>query len=202
MLDPTDFGYGYFHFHWGDHICAIFDDYLQQREVMLPFIANGLRAAQRCAWIGPEASCNMLRQSLTEFGGDLPTLEASGQLVIISDVDYYLQDDLFDPSRTLELMHALLADGRRQGYDTMRLTADVSWLKTGRSDAELWEDYEVRMNDALADLPVVVVCQYAHRQVSGSLVVTALRTHPLVILGENLHENPFYAPMQSASDIM
>src|SRR5574340_724745 len=110
VTDPTAFGYGDFNFSWGDHICAIFDNHAQQMEVMLPFMANGLRAKQRCVWVGTESSCTSLRKALTAIGGDLPTLEASGQLVILPITDYYLQDGLFVPTRSMGLLQTLLRD--------------------------------------------------------------------------------------------
>lgn len=202
MLDPTAFGYGGFSFTWGDHICAIFDDRVQQMEVMLPFMTSGLRAAQRCVWIGPQASCRSFRTALAGAGGDLPTLEASGQLVVVDAVDYYLEHGIFEPARTMRLLQTLVVDGQKQGYATMRLTGDASWLP-GRVDQDVWEEYELHVNDALVDLPVVVVCQYNRLQATGSMVVAALRTHAIVILGDAVHENPFYTPVGGAtSDVM
>jgi hypothetical protein len=197
MSHPTAFGYGEFSFTWGDHICAIFDDHLQQMEVMLPFMSEGLRDGQRCVWIAPASSCRSFRAALAEAGGDLPTLEASGQLVIIEDVEYYLENGIFEPERTMRLLRALLQDGQQHGYTTMRLTGDASWLQ-GRVDPQVWEEYELRVNDVIVDLPVVVVCQYNRFQTSGTMLVAALRTHPYVILGGAVHANPFYVPEASA----
>ncbi len=198
MPDPTAFGYGSFRFAWGDHICAIFDDHVQQMEVMVPFIAYGLHAGQRCVWVGPEPSCESIRKELAAIGADLPTLEASGQLIILRDIDYYLRGGLFEPARTMDLLRTLLRDSKEQGYETMRVTGDVSWLVRERVDEETWAQFEAALNEAIAGQPMVVVCQYDRRQVSGEMVVTALQTHPYVILGGAVHANPFYVPAPGA----
>jgi len=194
MTDPTAFGYDNWRFSWGDHICGFFDHPEQQLEVMVPFLAQGLRAGQRCVWVGPAASCERFRDCLGRIGGDLPTLEASGQLVTISEVEFYLQDGMFEPTRSLQLMRTLLADGVAQGYETMRLTTDIPWTHERRLDPEVWEEYEVRLNQEQAGLPIVSVCQYDRRQVTGGIIVAALRTHRYVILDGELHVNPFYVP--------
>ena len=194
MVDPTDFGYGNFKFSWGDHICAIFDSHAQQMEVMGAFISTGIRAEQRCVWVAPRDSGDALRDSLACIGGDLPTLEASSQLLIISEVDFYLHGGVFEPERTLRLLSTLLEDNQREGYSTMRIGNDISWLKEGRIDAKVWEAFESRLTREIVGLPLVMVCQYDRRQVSGSLIVAALRTHPAVILGDTFSENPFYVP--------
>jgi len=194
VTDPTAFGYADWRFSWGDHICAFFDDHEQQLEVMLPFLAQGLRARQRCVWIAPRVSCDHLREWLAGIGADLPTLEASGQLLLLSDVEFYLRNGVFEPARTLALARTLLADGQRQGYDTMRITSDISWSHAHRLDPEIWEQYEIQVSAGLVGQPVVAVCQYDRRQVSGGIIVAALRTHKLVLLDGQLHENPFYNP--------
>lgn len=196
MTDPTAFGYADWRFTWGDHICAFFDHQEQQMEVMVPFLAQGLRAKQRCVWAGPAASCDRCRDHLGRIGGDLPTLEASGQLIFISDVDFYLEEGLFEPTRSLQLMRTLLSDGLAQGYPTMRVATDIPWNYERRLDPEIWEEYEVRLNQEQAGLPIVSVCQYDRRQVTGGIVVAALRTHRYVILDGEMRVNPFYTPVE------
>ena len=193
MIEPTYFGYGGFDFSWGDHICGIFDQPRQQMEIMTNFIGHGLRASQRCVWVAPERSALQFRESLGAIGGDLRTLEASSQLVVVSEIEFYLESGLFEPERTIDLLRTLLADGQEHGYPTMRLATDVSWLRHGeRIDPDLWEQFEYRQTEEMAGLPAVLVCQYDRRQVSGSIIVAAFRTHQIVLLGEEMHENPFY----------
>jgi hypothetical protein len=198
MTDPTAFGYANWRFSWGDHICAFFDDHAQQMETMVPFLAQGLRAKQRCVWVAPPASCDHLRKWLAAIGADLPTLEASGQLVVLSDVAFYLQDGVFEPERTIALGLTLLADGQRQGYSTMRITSDISWSHAYRLDPEVWEQYELQVTAGTERQPLVAICQYDRRQISGGIIVAALRTHRLVLMDGQLYENPFYRPAPGA----
>ncbi|MDH4178909.1 MAG: MEDS domain-containing protein [Armatimonadota bacterium] len=194
METPTEFGYNAFRFNWGDHICAIFDARAQQMDVMGHFVSAGIRAEQRCVWIGPEKSAAALREALQDLGGDLPTLEASSQLLIISEIDFYLQSGVFEPDRTRDLLQALLQDNQREGYYSMRIANDVSWLREDRIDALAWEEFEATLTHEISSLPMVMVCQYDRHQVSGDMIVIALQTHPAVILGDRFRQNPFFAP--------
>jgi pimeloyl-ACP methyl ester carboxylesterase len=47
---------------------------------------------------------------------------------------------------------------------------------------------------AIADSPAVILCQYDRRRFPGSQIVTALLTHPIVILGYNVARNPYFVP--------
>jgi len=155
-------------------------------------MVQGLRAAQRCVWVAPPAGAERFRRALAGAGADLPTLEASGQLIIIPDVHFYLQDGLFLPERTIELGRALLEDGRRQGWSAMRLAGEASFLRDRTIDVRLWESYEEQVTEYFAGAPLVAVCQYNHCGLPGALVDSALRSHPIVILGDKFYESPFF----------
>lgn len=203
MLDPNAFGYSDLRFSWGDHICAIFDYPYQQEAVMGGYVAQGLRAAQRCVWVAAGSSGLQFRRLLSDLGGDLPTLEGSGQLLVFSEVDFYLRDGLFDAERVLDLVRTLADDGQQSGFEAMRVAADTSWLRGRPLDPYLWEELESRLTQGLRGLPVVMVCQYDRRQVSGSVVIAAFRTHPIVILGETVYENQFYqAPGPTSREVV
>lgn len=191
---PTEFGYNAFRFNWGDHICAIFDSPAQQMDIMAPFVSAGIRAEQRCVWVGPERSAAALRKALEGMGGDLRTLEASSQLLVISEIDFYLKGGVFEQDRTIDLLRALLQDNQREGYSSMRIANDVSWLREDRIDTLAWEGFEAKLTHEISSLPMVMVCQYDRSQVSGDMLVIALQTHPAVILGDRFRQNPFFAP--------
>jgi hypothetical protein len=193
MVDPMAFGYGDVQFEWGDHICTIFENREQQMSVMVPFMAQGLAAEQRCIWASQPSSGDLFRRRLSEAGADVATLEASGQLVILPAMDYYLTDGVFDMEKTLELALTLYEDSVRAGYAGIRATGDASWLGKDQVQLETWERYESEFGDRVAGKPAVVVCQYDVRRFSGPYIVAALHTHPIVILGETVCRNPFFS---------
>jgi hypothetical protein len=55
-------------------------------------------------------------------------------------------------------------------------------------------EYETRLNHVLPKYDDVVVCTYDITRFSASVVMDILRTHPRVIIGGFLQENPFYVP--------
>ncbi|MBN1459701.1 MAG: MEDS domain-containing protein [Armatimonadetes bacterium] len=193
MVDPMAFGYGDLQFEWGDHICTIFENREQQMSVMVPFMAQGIAAEQRCIWVSQPSSADLFRRRLADAGADVATLEASDQLLILPATDYYLTDGIFDADRTLELALTVYEDSIRAGYAGIRATGDVSWLSERPVELEAWERYESEFGSTMAGKPGVVVCQYDARRFSGAYIVAALHTHPIVILGETVCRNPFFS---------
>jgi hypothetical protein len=55
-------------------------------------------------------------------------------------------------------------------------------------------EYETRLNHILPKYDDVVVCTYDLKKFSAATVMDILRTHPHVIVGGVLQQNPFFVP--------
>jgi hypothetical protein len=77
----------------------------------------------------------------------------------------------------------------------MRIAAEASWLPDCRVDVATWEGYELAVTQRIETAPVVAVCQYPAHRLSGEAILAALRTHPIVIMGETVYQNPFLSPL-------
>ena len=53
-------------------------------------------------------------------------------------------------------------------------------------------EFETRVNYVVPKYPNTVICAYDLTKFGASVVMDALRTHPVVIIGGLLHENPFF----------
>jgi MEDS: MEthanogen/methylotroph, DcmR Sensory domain len=55
-------------------------------------------------------------------------------------------------------------------------------------------EYETRVNYVIPKYEDAVICTYDLTRFGASVVMDALRTHPVVIIGGLLQENPFFVP--------
>jgi hypothetical protein len=55
-------------------------------------------------------------------------------------------------------------------------------------------EFETLVNHAVVKYNDVVVCAYDLSKFGASVAIDALRTHPMVIVGGLLQENPFFVP--------
>ena len=53
-------------------------------------------------------------------------------------------------------------------------------------------EYECRVNLALPKARDIVICSYDLDQVDAAMVIAAVRTHPIVLIGGIVQRNPFY----------
>ena len=172
------------------HVCAFFADDDEAYRVLLPFIAEGFDCGQKAIHIlRPEREAGHCRL-LSEIGIDVEAAQASGQLDVRSNVDTYLTEGRFDGSRMVAAFEAM-ASGK-DDYPLSRIVCEMDWA-TERP--LLFEDvirFEARVNDVWSRHDDVVVCIYDVTKISGDMVIEIMRTHPLVLVGDVPHENPFY----------
>jgi hypothetical protein len=70
----------------------------------------------------------------------------------------------------------------------------MEWALEDRPGVDDIVEYESRLNYVLPKYDDAVVCTYDLAKFSASVVMDILRTHPLVIIGGILQENPFFVP--------
>jgi hypothetical protein len=69
----------------------------------------------------------------------------------------------------------------------------MEWCREKRDGVSDLLRYEALFND----LPLrqhVVICTYDLRKHSGDFIIDVMRTHPMIIMGGMLHNNPFFVP--------
>lgn len=176
------------------HICAFFHSKEEEYRVLLPFLKEGLDRGERvCNIIDPAhhaAHCSALGGA----GIDVAGASARGQLQVLDWRDAYLRDGRFDVHGMLELVERVLTERGAQGYALSRLTANMEWALTDQPGVEDLVEYEARANLVLAKFQDPVVCVYDLNKFGAGIAMDVLRTHPAVIIGGVLYENPFYMP--------
>jgi hypothetical protein len=70
----------------------------------------------------------------------------------------------------------------------------MEWSLLDRPGVEDLLEYETRLNYVIPKYEDPVICTYDLSKFGASVVMDALRTHPAVIIGGLLQENPFFVP--------
>jgi hypothetical protein len=72
--------------------------------------------------------------------------------------------------------------------------AHADWITENWPGAADFVEYESRLNYSLGQLDDAVVCTYNLGNFDGLVIMDVLRAHPMVIIGRQLLQNPFYVP--------
>jgi hypothetical protein len=176
------------------HACAFFHNDDQFYKVLLPFIREGFDAGDRAVHILDPAKRDRHMETLSNAGIDAKRSEETRQLEVRKWEEAYLRDGRFEQERMLALIQEVLEDGRRKEFPMTRLVANMEWALEDRPGVADLVEYESRLNYILPNYDDTVVCTYDLGKFSAAAVMDILRTHPMVIVGEVMQENPFYTP--------
>jgi hypothetical protein len=175
------------------HVCAFFGNDDEEYRVLLPFIREGLSCGDKAVHVvNPEARQEHLRR-LAEAGIDSTAPQQSGQLQIRINTEVYLRDGNFDQDRMLAAFEEMAASARStEGFPMSRIVCRMDWASGDQSHIEDVIEFESRVNDVWRRYDDAVICTYHLSKLSGDAVIDIMRTHPMVIIGRHLQQNPFY----------
>jgi DcmR-like sensory protein len=70
----------------------------------------------------------------------------------------------------------------------------MDWLFLDEPAVNNLLEYEARLNHVLSKHDDPVICNYDLSKFGASVAIDIMRTHPMVIIGGLLRENPFFVP--------
>ena len=176
------------------HICAFFNDFDEQHRVLRSFIKEGFDRGDKAFHIvDPELWEDHLRQ-LTEAGIDVGQAMGTGQLELRRWQDAYLRNGRFDQDAMLALLDEVLQSGAAAGYPLTRFISRVETGLVDKAGVDSWLEYETRVNYVVPKYDNPVICTYDLSKFSAGMVMDMMRTHPVVIIGGVVQENPFFVP--------
>jgi hypothetical protein len=176
------------------HICAFFNSAEEERRVLRSFVKDGIDAGEKSFHIiDPEQRDDYLRW-LGDEGIDVDAVLASGQLDVRAWQEAHLCGDRFEQDAMLTLVDEILQSNESSGYASTRILAHMEWALLDKPGVGDLVEYESRVNSVLSKYSAPVICAYDLSKFSASVVMDILRTHPMVIIGGVLQENPFFVP--------
>jgi MEDS: MEthanogen/methylotroph, DcmR Sensory domain len=176
------------------HVCAFFNSFDEEHKVLRSFFKEGFERGDKAFHIvDPDHWEDHIRR-LAEAGIDVGQAVDTGQLELRRWQDAYLRGGRFDQEAMLALVEDVLKSGEAAGYPLTRVVGGTGWAALGKPGVEDLVEYETRLNYVLARYDDPVICTYDLSKFTASVVMDVMRTHPLVIIGGVLQENPFFVP--------
>ena len=179
------------------HVCAFFHTPDEAYRVLLPFIEEGFELGQKNVHtLDPSLRADHCER-LASAGINLDTALQNDQLELLDWSSTHLSEGKFDQHRTLSGYRDIMEDGTRKGFPLTRFVTDMGWALEAELEANALLEYESTANYQWmqqAEPIHPVICTYDLRLFTADIIVDVIRTHPMVIIGEVLHENPFFVP--------
>ena len=191
MTETVPLGLLGLHVPRGTHICSFYRGAQGRDEIILPFLAEGIRSQDKCLCIldsiDPPDVLARLRQQV-DIG---PSVE-TGQLELATPASAYLRSGTFSTEDMLDYWQQAEANQTEEGFSLTRATGEMPSVLNQRAGRPEFFRYEAKLNEVIPNYAQVIVCLYDLDRFGAEVLMDALRTHPRVIVDGMVHENPYY----------
>jgi hypothetical protein len=176
------------------HVCAFFNSMDEQHRVLRSFITDGFERGDKAFHlVDPELRDEHLKR-LADAGVHVQEAMGVGQLEVRPWQDGPLHGGRFDQDAWFESFEKVLQSGPAAGYAQTRFLAQMEWALVDLPGVDDLIEFETHVNHVVPKYDDIVICAYDLTKFGANVVMDALRTHPVVIVGGLLQENPFFVP--------
>ncbi len=131
-----------FHFNHGNHVCVFYRTADALREVLIPYLAEGLRRGERCLCAQNPDLCKQIIYDLRFLGIDTDGAIRRGALEVHTVDEVYFPNKKFEPEKMIELLLRSMEEAWRSGFTALRTAGELSWAAEGRAECDQLLSYE------------------------------------------------------------
>ncbi len=134
-------------------------------------------------------------QELAEAGVDIALEQARGAFQTRTEYESYRKDDgNFHAQAMIDFLRDAEARAYAEGFSGLRVLGEMTWVLGLGAGWEQLIEYEALLNKFLENSRSLILCQYDRQRFDPVVIHDILRTHPVVILGDQVCPNPYYEP--------
>jgi hypothetical protein len=175
----------------GEHVCALYMGAAARDDLVMAFLRSALASGDKCICIVEEGEHPTIRAELGHRS-DQFSAAAPAQLDLLSPWETYLRSVPFSSVDTLAFWSDSVITALGAGpFDAARVTGDATWMLSAlEGTISNFMDYESELNRFVLQHPVSMLCLYDICAFGGDILDDLLKTHPTLLLGGMLLENP------------
>jgi DNA-binding MarR family transcriptional regulator len=144
------------------HVCGLCDSDAGSRQLLVTFLADGLKRGDKCVLVAPAEIRN-------EILGALPDRRRSPRHLVVSEG--------YDSTDAQLAFYKRMAREARQSGQKLCITEDMAWALSRNVRVDAMLDYEQRLDALVRQLSLRVLCIYDTRRFSSGDILHAVKCH-------------------------
>jgi signal transduction histidine kinase len=165
---------------WGTHLCLFYETEADLLGTMVPYFAAGLEQREVCFWLyAPSLTPAMIGEAFRRTVPEFDRFLEEGTVILQPAREWYLREGILDVQALRVAWTKLGNDARERGFDGVRVAGCTSWVHEA-----MWNDfraYERDFENAVADMPMVVLCAYPLATTGAAGILDVAHAHQLAL---------------------
>lgn len=178
---------------YGDHACSFYDNAAEQEALIVSFVKEGLARGERCMYVVDDRTIEELTTGLNRAGVDASREQARGALQFINR-SHWRNPGEFEIAAMAEGVKRLVNQALAPGWPGLWMAVEMTWALSPDIRPDRLAEWEAFWNNLIADMPVVLLCQYNRLRIPPAAIYLELKTHPLVVTPHEVYRNFYYEP--------
>ena len=175
----------------GSHACLLYENSYEQKEVVLPFILEGLKQGEQCVYVADEQPVDDWCLEFQAYGIDVAR-ELQQRRLIVCAGEHWRGGEEFNSVLRARQAWSMIENALAK-FEGIRFVVDAGWMLEPQVPVGSLCHWEATLNTLIdGGINVRVLCQYNLSRHSPEAVHAALRTHQAVLLRGKSHANPYY----------
>lgn len=170
---------------WGTHFCLFYETKQDLLDTLIPYFKAGLDSNEFCLWVISKDEPLTMDDAWSALRRAIPNLEqhvAAQRIEVLSHEEWFLQGGHFDPRAVAIVLNKKLSQALARNHAGIRLNGSTAWLKGD------WKDFftfETALDEAVANRPVIVLCNFPLATSGAAEILAAARTHRFTVARRN-----------------
>lgn len=167
-----------------DHTSLIFNNQTEFFHCAIPFLLNGIKNNEKCLLVIDEIT---REDTISNFKylhreGIRPFEELTkGKIVIEEFKKIYLPDGLFNMDRTLNTYISILNKAISEGYEGLRVFAEISYSMKNIIKPENFAIWEIEADKHFDKSNLLAVCAYNKNIFLDQYIKQIIKIHPIEV---------------------
>lgn len=166
-----------FQFKHGDHICVFYRSDAALREVLTPYIAEGLRRGERCFCAQKAETNKRLLFDLQFLGFDTDDAVRRGALELHTVDEVYFPYRRFEQASMTDLLARSMEDAIDRGFSALRTAGELSWASQGFVGCDQLLIYEKWVDQYFPGKRAIGLCQYDVNAFAPDVLAAVIEAH-------------------------
>lgn len=191
--DTLHLGFGGYTANWGFHMAGLYENEAERDEIITGYLATGAEANNLQLYTPVEQSAEAFKQKILKHKPGLKEKLEDPDILKIQYAKYlYYPKGYFSPWEMDKSLNTFYENEAQNQGRSVRATAEMSWAIEAIPGTENLMAYESRLNYFIPGKPWISICMYNLKKFSGDIIMQVLQTHPYVINGGIITQNPYY----------